>query len=138
MLKLTDDAYNWRNGCLTRAGSRQVKKIGYDWKCVFDDEVITVAELPTIRSGQKSYYGKAKIVTCKDETGALSFYLLSYETVVAMIRNDSFYRLWSGWSVTTANHINSFRAGFGLPKINKKDWLNLPCYVYNSEEHTFE
>ena len=105
---------------------------------VFGNDLEEVTELPTIGSNQKSYYGKAKILTCMDDAGKLVLYLLSYEAVVAMVRNGNFYRLWQGWSATSAKHINSFRAMFNFPKISKKDWLNLPCYVYNDEPHTFE
>ena len=105
---------------------------------IYDDELKEVTELPTIGSTQKSYYGEAKVLTCKDEDGALVLYLLSYDTVVAMVKSGKFYRLWLGWSSTTARHINSFRVAVGLPKISKKDWLNLPCYVYDDESHVFE
>ena len=104
----------------------------------FGDDLKEVEELPTIGSNQNSYYGKAKVLTCMDDAGKLIFYLLSYDTVVAMVRSGNFYRLWSGWSATTAKHVNSFRAAFSFSKINKKDWLNLPCYIYNHEKQVFE
>ena len=110
----------------------------YNWKHCFGDEVVAVAELPPVGSNQKSFYGKAKVSICMDNAGKRVVYLLSYDTVVAMVRYDHFYRLWSEWSATTAKHVNAFRAVFGLPKINKKDWLNLPCCVYNYEKQVFE
>ena len=105
---------------------------------VFGNDLEEVTELPTIGSNQKSYYGKAKTLACVDEAGEVVVYLLSYDAVVAMVRNGKFYRLWQSWSATSAKHINSFRAAFRFPKISKKDWLNLPCYVYNDEKQMFE
>lgn len=55
---------------------------------------LTATELPT-NGIQKSFHGRAKILTCMDDAGKPAFYLLSYDTVVAMVRNDNFYRLWS-------------------------------------------
>ena len=80
---------------------------------------------------QKSYYGKAKT---RIENGGTV--LKSYNTDVAMIDgNGNFYRLWNGYSRTTANHVNDFRMAHGLPKISKKEWDSLPCEnaerVYN-------
>jgi len=69
---------------------------------------------------QKSYYRKAFVT--ETETGAT---LTSYTTDVCKIENGQFIRLWDGWSVTTANHVNDFRLFFGLGKICKKDWLAL-------------
>ena len=34
-----------------------------------------------------------------------------------------FIRLWNGYSVTTMNHINSFRIMYGLEPISKQEWL---------------
>ena len=81
---------------------------------------------------QKSYYKKANIYT--DSNG--NTVLRSYNTDVAMIdKNGNFLRLWNGWSVTTAKHVNDFRTQNGLPMLSKKEWLQLPCInndpVYN-------
>ena len=71
---------------------------------------------------QKSFYGKARIITCNDGQ-----YLQSYETIVARIDNSgNFARLWAGYSATTAKHIDAFRRENGLPGISKKDWDKLP------------
>jgi hypothetical protein len=44
-------------------------------------------------------------------------------------------RLWSGWSVTTAKHVNDFLKQNGFKMLNKKEWLALECInpesVYN-------
>ena len=71
---------------------------------------------------QKSFYGKARIITCNDGQ-----YLQSYETIVARIDNSgNFARLWAGYSATTAKHIDAFRRENGLAGISKKDWDKLP------------
>ena len=113
-----------------------LKLTDYDYNC-FNDELVAVAELPT-NGMQKSFHGRAKVLTCMTDAGQLVYYLLSYDTVVAMVRDDNFYRLWCDWSATTAKHVNAFRAAFGLSKLSKKDWLNLPCYVYNYKKQVFE
>lgn len=73
-------------------------------------------------NGQKSFYGKAKIYT--DAYG--NTFLKSYDTIVAFVtKTGEFKRLWDAWSVTTAKHINAFRALFGLDAMNKKEWMQL-------------
>jgi len=72
--------------------------------------------------GQKSFYGKAHIFT-----NAGKIYLRSYDTVVAAIDNSGkFHRLWGGYSATTQNHINSFRETYGMHRISKREWVNIP------------
>ena len=73
---------------------------------------------------QRSYYGKAKVLTHEDGTLELQ----SYETIVCKVTpNGEFIRMWGGYSRTTANHINDFRKLCGLPALNKKAWEALPC-----------
>ena len=56
-------------------------------------------------TSQKSFYGKAVVLYRED-----GIYLRSYNTLVCHIDNNgAFSRLWSGWSATTAKHMNSFR-----------------------------
>ena len=74
---------------------------------------------------QKDYYGKAVVIN-HEETNEI--YLKSYDTLVCKIDEKGlFVRLWGGYSVTTMKHINDFRLLYGLEKINKKEWLSLPC-----------
>lgn len=78
--------------------------------------------IPNCNRKQKSFYGKARIITCNDGQ-----YLQSYETIVARIGNSgNFARLWAGYSATTAKHIDAFRRENGLAGISKKDWDKLP------------
>lgn len=72
-------------------------------------------------NGRKSFYGKA-VVTEKDN-GDIE--LRSYNTTVARIRNGRFERLWSGYSATTMNHINSFIDTFGIDGGGKAWWMAL-------------
>lgn len=71
---------------------------------------------------QKSYYGKAKVIETETETA-----LKSYDTIVCKVVDGEFIRLWGGYSRTTMNHINDFRALFGLPSLSKREWESLPC-----------
>lgn len=74
---------------------------------------------PTNR--QKSFYGKAHVI--ERDNGDIE--LRSYETIVARIRNGNFERLWSGYSMTTMNHINSFIDTFGISGGGKAWWMSL-------------
>lgn len=75
-------------------------------------------------TSQASFYGKAKIGTEDNKV-----FLKSYDTVVACIdtTTNSFTRLWSGYSLTTLNHVNDFRSLHNLPSLSKKEWLAIPC-----------
>ena len=75
--------------------------------------------IPSNNQAQKSFYGKAKVVMDSGKA-----YLQSYDTFVCcMDENNQFHRLWSGWSATTARHVNAFRSAYGLQMISKKEWL---------------
>lgn len=96
-----------------------------NFKTIDGEKVIEIFDLPATR--QKSYYGKAKIITTEKAR-----YLLSYDTIICRLSfGGEFRKLWDGWSKTTANHINDFmrftRFGNGF---NKKEWENLDCYNY--------
>ena len=70
----------------------------------------------------KSFYGKAMVL---HRDNVLTLY--SYDTPVCEIRPKvGFIRLWNGWSVTTARHINEFRRQCAMTAICKSDWLALP------------
>ena len=71
--------------------------------------------MPT--NNQKSFYGKAIILTFSDGSRVLR----SYSTYVAKIDSDgTIKRLWGGWSATTGKHIASFCG------LNKKAFTALP------------
>lgn len=78
------------------------------------------------RNGRKSFYGKAEVI--ERDNGDIE--LRSYETIVARIRNGKFERLWSGYSATTMNHINSFIDTFGISGGGKAWWTSLEVYNY--------
>ena len=68
-------------------------------------------------SGQKSFYGKARVKIAAN--GAET--LVSYKTPVLRREPSGVYvRLWSGWSATTGKHIRAF-AGIG-----KAEWDKMP------------
>ena len=72
-------------------------------------------------NNRKSFYGKATVI--EQDNGDIE--LKSYNTIVARIRNGSFQRLWSGYSATTMNHINSFLHTFGISGGGKAWWMSL-------------
>lgn len=77
-------------------------------------------------NGRKSFYGKAAII--EKDNGDIE--LRSYDTIVARIRNGKFERLWSGYSATTMNHINSFIDAYGIDGGGKAWWISLEVYNY--------
>ena len=73
-------------------------------------------------NGQKSFYGKAKVIETEDGRKQLK----SYDTIVCEINaRGDFVKLWDGYSATTARHINAFRALYNLPALNKAEWDKL-------------
>ena len=74
---------------------------------------------PTYR--QKSFYSKAHVFS-KDST----YVLRSYQTPVMVKINGYYYRLWNGWSATTAIHVNSFIDTYGGFHLNKAMWKSIP------------
>ena len=77
-------------------------------------------------NGRKSFYGKAKVI--ERDSGDVE--LRSYNTIVARIRNGRFERLWSGYSATTMNHVNSFIDTFGIDGGGKAWWTSLEVCNY--------
>ena len=68
---------------------------------------------------RKSFYGKAKVIE-KDNGEKV---LQSYNTEVCKITSGGeFVRLWSGYSVTTMRHINSFLQLVGIAGGGKAWW----------------
>ena len=77
----------------------------------------------TPHSGQKSFYGKAKVIS---ENGIVK--LQSYETIVCKYDHytGEFTRTWGGYSDTTMRHVNEFLHTLGIPGGGKKWWPSLP------------
>lgn len=87
-----------------------------------NDYITVLNTAPTQR--EKSFYGKALVL--KDSYPGV-YLLRSYNTIVAMIDPDGFHRLWSGWSATTARHVNAFLYWYGSRNgLSKREWLELP------------
>lgn len=67
--------------------------------------------------GQKSFYNKAIVITCKE-----TIVLKSYNTVVSCIDMPSKKLTIYGWfSKTTALHLNSFLIQNGFKAMSKKE-----------------
>lgn len=85
-------------------------------------------ELPC-HDTRESFYGKAHVL--QDSQG--NVFLKSYDTIVCFIDSaGAFHRLWSGYSVTTQRHIDSFILEFRLnPKYRGKSaWNQLEVEKY--------
>lgn len=67
--------------------------------------------------GQKSFYGKAKVIETWDAT-----ILKSYDTIVCSFDREGFHRHWDGYSATTMKHINAFLDVLNLDGGGKKWW----------------
>lgn len=77
-----------------------------------------IYELPPV-DGRKSFYGKAKVIEKPNGETVLQ----SYNTEVCKITSGGeFVRLWSGYSVTTMRHINSFLQLVGIAGGGKAWW----------------
>lgn len=74
---------------------------------------------------RKSFYGKAKVIET-NYCNVKQYDLMSYNTVVCSYVNGEFIRLWNGYSATTSRHIDSFRSFLDLPRMSKKEWIELP------------
>ena len=80
-------------------------------------------------NGRKSFYGKAKVI--EHDNGIVS--LMSYNTVVCSIdtKSKSFYRHWAGYSLTTMQHINTFRRCYGMKTLSRCQWYCYDTVSYN-------
>ena len=72
-------------------------------------------------NNRKSFYKKAFVI--EKDNGDIE--LKSYDTIVCRIRNGKFERLWSGYSMTTMNHVNAFIDLFGISGGGKAWWTAL-------------
>ena len=82
--------------------------------------------LPAGNDKAKSFYGKA--VVCEDDNGDLI--LQSYSTKVCKVtKSGEFVRMWSGYSVTTMRHVNSFLKLQNIPGGGKSWWRDQPVGV---------
>lgn len=86
-----------------------------------------IVELSPV-DNRRSFYGKAKMMY--DDAAAV-YVLHSYGTPVCTYspNNDTFTRLWSGYSATTLRHVNAFRDAFCGGKLSKAAWCALPVGV---------
>ena len=80
-----------------------------------------------IATTQKSYYGKAVIIS--NEKGV---FLKSYNTIVCGFVGGKFKRFWNDYSVTTMKHVNDFIKLFGMDAggKGKKWWMSQKVYDF--------
>ena len=75
--------------------------------------------VPVGNDRAKSFYGKARVI--EKDNGEIV--LQSYDTEVCKITSGGeFVRLWSGYSVTTMRHVNSFLQLVGIAGGGKAWW----------------
>ena len=91
----------------------------------------TVDELS--REFQKVFYRKAALIENKGRV-----FLQSYDTIVACIDKGKLFKLWDGYSATTARHICTFCYSFGVKPVSKKEWENMHKLVRLMYEKTSE
>lgn len=85
--------------------------------CFYGINPERIYDLPCM-DNRKSFYGKAKIIECKEGR-----YLQSYNTLVCFLSyGGTFEKLWDGYSNTTMRHINSFMAFVQLARYGGKSW----------------
>jgi hypothetical protein len=79
--------------------------------------IFVIQEGKTPTNGRKSFYGKAFVNVDADGVETLA----SYGTpIMRREANNSFVRLWDGWSATTGRHIAAFCG------MNKAEFMKLP------------
>lgn len=83
-------------------------------------------ELKPFHTGQKSFYGKAR-VTVSYNVDDMYLVLDSYETHVVMVKiakggMPHVRRLWGGYSATTMRHVNELLMQEGFPKLSARAW----------------
>lgn len=72
---------------------------------------------------RKSFYKKALIIKT-EVNGEIISYLKSYDTIVSEYNNTTKKLKINGWyTSTTARHINSFLAYYGLATMTKKQMI---------------
>ena len=73
-------------------------------------------DLPVMCGREKSFYGKAKVIEQDNGEKVLQ----SYNTQVCKITSGGeFVRMWSGYSVTTMRHVDSFLSFYGQRRREK-------------------
>lgn len=110
-------------------------KINYIHRVTFGNFIKQHPLIPM--DGQKSYYYKAIVEQYQvgDDATQRIIVLRSYDRpVLAVLYHNelgaiAYYKLWEGWSQTTAKHIKSFAKIYGLGPIHiKRTWDELPLH----------
>lgn len=82
-----------------------------------------IFDLPVMCGREKSSYGKAKVIELVNGEKILQ----SYDTQVCKITSGGeFVRMWSGYSVTTMRHVDSFLSFYGINGGGKSWWNAQP------------
>ena len=99
---------------------------------------ITVKEVYTLPAvyRNESYYNKAHVIVLSNGVRLLK----SYETIVAGINTrGNFFRLWDGWSATTAKHLTAFSMLYAKKDQGyhgKKDWNDMKVDTVASAKYS--
>lgn len=97
-----------------------------------------VYDLHPLCTNQKSFYGKAKVVSTVVNLDRY-YTLHSYDTPVVSVyvdRNGTPFvkKLWNGYSATTLRHINELLMQQGFPKLSARVWLAMEVGQFYHED----
>lgn len=98
-----------------------------------------IRELHPLYTNQKSFYGKAKVVSAVVNLDRY-YTLQSYNTSVVSVYVDRagtpfVKKLWNGYSATTMRHINELLMQQGFPKLPARVWCAMEVgKFYHADE----
>lgn len=96
-------------------------------------------ELHPLYTSQKSFYGKAKVVSTVVNLDRY-YTLHSYDTPVVSVYVDCngtpfVKKLWNGYSATTLRHVNELLMQHGFPKLSARVWCTMEVgKFYHADE----
>ena len=102
----------------------EITNHAYNMDKALTGNVESVTDLQPLNSSQKSFYGKAQVISLDNSTKVLQ----SYDTFVAAVLPDGQYVQNGRYSATTGKHEQEFSLQFaGVPADNEKT-LGKPFY----------
>ena len=91
-----------------------------------------IIDLKELNGNPRNIYGQAKVFK-----KGVTFYLVSYETVIATYtEKGGLKRTWPGYSRTSLAHLNYFNAYMNLQRLSGATWENMK--VYETKYKTFK
>lgn len=96
----------------------------YDLDKFLTGNIESVTELQPLNSSQKSFYGKAQVISLNNGTKILQ----SYNTYVAAVLPTGKYVQNGRYSATTGKHENEFALQFANTTADNDKTLGIPFY----------